>query len=98
MQSTKLLHSRLSELSEEEKGIAYELLNRLADGAVDENYTMLDYMQMARLYYNLGELSNNLFGEKDNPRYKKAIYYLERGGIDLSMNKWLELISLRTIE
>lgn len=44
MQSTKLLHSRLSELSEEEKGIAYELLNRLADGAVDENYTMLDYM------------------------------------------------------
>ena len=55
MQSTKLLHSRLSELSEEEKGIAYELLNRLADGAVDENYTMLDYMQMARLYYNLGE-------------------------------------------
>ena len=36
MQSTKLLHSRLSELSEEAKGIAYELLNRLADGAVDE--------------------------------------------------------------
>ena len=78
MQSTKLLHSRLSELSEEEKGIAYELLNRLADGAVDENYTM------ARLYYNLGELSNNLFGEQDNPHYKKAIYYLEKGGIDLS--------------
>ena len=98
MQSTKLLHSRLSELSEEEKGIAYELLNRLADGAVDENYTMLDYMQMARLYYNLGELSNNFFGEQDNPHYKKAIYYLEKGGIDLSMNKWLELISLRTIE
>ena len=95
MQSTKLLHSPLSELSEEEKGIAYELLNRLA---VDENYTMLDYMQMARLYYNLGELSNNLFGEQDNPHYKKAIYYLEKGGIDLSMNKWLELISLRTIE
>lgn len=90
--------ARLSELSEEEKGIAYELLNRLADGAVDENYTMLDYMQMARLYYNLGELSNNLFGEQDNPHYKKAIYYLEKGGIDLSMNKWLELISLRTIE
>ena len=84
MQSTKLLHSRLSELSEEEKGIAYELLNRLADGAVDENYTMLDYMQMARLYYNLGESSNNLFGEQDNPHYKKAIYYLEKGGIDLS--------------
>ena len=84
MQSTKLLHSRLSELSEEEKGIAYELLNRLADGAVDENYTMLDYMQMARLYYNLGELSNNLFGEQDKQKKKKAIYYLEKGGIDLS--------------
>ena len=94
----QLIHSPLSELSEEEKGIAYELLNRLADGAVDENYTMLDYMQMARLYYNLGKLSNNLFGEQDNPHYKKAIYYLEKGGIDLSMNKWLELISLRTIE
>ena len=71
MQSTKLLQSPLSELSEEEKGIAYNLLNRLVDGAVDENYTMLDYMQMARLYYNLGELSNNLFGEQDNPHYKK---------------------------
>ena len=59
MQSTKLLQSPLSELSEEKKGIAYNLLNRLVDGAVDENYTMLDYMQMARLYYNLGELSNN---------------------------------------
>ncbi len=56
MQSTKLLQSPLSELSEEEKGIAYNLLNRLVDGAVDENYTMLDYMQMARLYYNLGKL------------------------------------------
>ena len=59
MQSTKLLQSPLSELSEEEKGIAYNLLNRLVDGAVDENYTMLDYMQMARLYYNLGELSRD---------------------------------------
>ena len=93
MQSTKLLQSPLSELSEEEKGIAYNLLNRLVDGAVDENY-----MQMARLYYNLGELSNNLFGEQDNPHYKKAIQYLAKGGIDLSMNKWLELISLRAIE
>ena len=93
MQSTKLLQSPLSELSEEEKGIAYNLLNRLVDGAVDENYTML-----ARLYYNLGELSNNLFGEQDNPHYKKAIQYLAKGGIDLSMNKWLELISLRAIE
>ena len=74
MQSTKLLQSPLSELSEEEKGIAYNLLNRLVDGAVDENYTMLDYMQMARLQY------------------------LAKGGIDLSMNKWLELISLRAIE
>lgn len=55
-------------------------------------------MQMARLYYNLGELSNNLFGEQDNPHYKKAIQYLAKGGIDLSMNKWLELISLRAIE
>ena len=98
MQSTKLLQSPLSELSEEKKGIAYNLLNRLVDGAVDENYTMLDYMQMARLYYNLGELSNNLFGEQDNPHYKKAIQYLAKGGIDLSMNKWLELISLRAIE
>ena len=98
MQSTKLLQSPLSELSEEEKGIAYNLLNRLVDGAVDENYTMLDYMQMARLYYNLGELSNKLFGEQDNPHYKKAIQYLAKGGIDLSMNKWLELISLRAIE
>ena len=98
MQSTKLLQSPLSELSEEKKGIAYNLLNRLVDGAVDENYTMLDYMQMARLYYNLGELSNNLFGEQDNPNYKKDIQYLAKGGIDLSMNKWLELISLRAIE
>ena len=42
MQSTKLLQSPLSELSEEEKGIAYNLLNRLVDGAVDAvSYTHL---------------------------------------------------------
>ena len=76
MQSTKLLQSPLSELSEEEKGIAYNQLNRLVDGAVDENYTMLDYMQMARLYYNHGVLSNNLIGEQDNQHYKIAIQYL----------------------
>lgn len=98
MQCTKLATTPFTELSEEDKVIAYDLLNRLADGAVDENYTMLDYMQMARLHYNLGELSNNLFGEKDNPHYKKAIHYLAKGGIDLSINKWLELVNLRTIE
>lgn len=98
MQYTKLLRSPLSELSEEELEIVYDLLNRLADGAIDENYTMLDCMQMARLYYNLGELSNYLLGEQNSPHYRKAIHYLAKGGIDLSMDKWLELVSLRTIE
>lgn len=98
MQCTKLVHTPLSNLSIEDKGIAYELLNRLVNDAVDENYTMLDYMQMARLHYNLGELTNDLFTEKENPHYRKAVQYLAKGGIDLSLSKWLELINLRTIE
>lgn len=98
MQRTRLVNTPFTELSGGEKEAIYELLRHLTDEAIDENYTLLDYMQMARLHYNLGVLYSDLFGEVDNSYYKRAVQDLVKGGFDLSINKWFELISLRTIE
>ena len=46
----------ISNLSDEEREKAFDLLNYLSTLSVDENYTLLDYIQMARLEYALGEL------------------------------------------
>ena len=46
----------ISNLSDEEREKASYLLKYLSTLSVDENYTLLDYLQMARLEYALGEL------------------------------------------
>ena len=46
----------ISTLSDEEREKAFYLLHYLSTLSVDENYTLLDYIQMARLEYALGEL------------------------------------------
>ena len=68
--------------------------------AVDENYTLLDYIQMARLEYALGELEYKTTNdtEKVIRHFRTALQHLEKGGFDLSISKWTELVSLRTKE
>ena len=90
----------ISNLSDEEREKASDLLNYLSTLSVDENYTLLDYIQMARLEYALGELEYRTTNdaEKVIRHFRTALQYLEKGGFDLSIIKWTELVSLRTKE
>ena len=95
-----IAHRPISDLSDEEREKAFCLLNYLSTLSIDENYTLLEYIQMARLEYALGELEYRTTNdtEKVIRHFRTALQYLERGGIDLSINKWTELVSLRTKE
>ena len=90
----------ISNLSDEEREKAFDLLNYLSTLSVDENYTLLDYIQMARLEYALGELEYKTTNdtEKVIRHFRTALQHLEKGGFDLSKSKWTELVSLRTKE
>ena len=90
----------ISNLSDEEREKAFDLLNYLSTLSVDENYTLLDYIQMARLEYALGELEYKTTNdtEKVIRHFRTALQHLEKGGFDLSISKWAELVSLRTKE
>lgn len=90
----------ISNLSDEEREKAFDLLNYLSTLSVDENYTLLDYIQMARLEYALGELEYKTTNdtEKVIRHFRTALQHLEKGEFDLSISKWTELVSLRTKE
>ena len=90
----------ISNLSDEEREKAFDLLNYLSTLSVDENYTLLDYIQMARLEYALGELEYKTTNdtEKVIRHFRTALQHLENGAFDLSISKWTELVSLRTKE
>ena len=90
----------ISNLSDEEREKAFDLLNYLSTLSVDENYTLLDYIQMARLEYALGELEYKTTNdtEKVIRHFRTALQHLEKRGFDLSISKWTELVSLRTKE
>lgn len=93
-----IMSKPISALSDPECLQAYELIKQLIDLSVNEEYTQLDYIQTARLKYHLGELSYKLNDEWENTilHYKGIPHLLEKGGFDLSLHKWIELISLRT--
>ena len=80
----------ISNLSDEEREKAFDLLNYLSTLSVDENYTLLDYIQMARLEYALGELEYKTTNdtEKVIRHFRTALQHLEKGGFDLSISKW----------
>ena len=81
----------ISNLSDEEREKAFDLLNYLSTLSVDE---------MARLEYALGELEYKTTNdtEKVIRHFRTALQHLEKGGFDLSISKWTELVSLRTKE
>lgn len=79
---------------------AYDLSCELADFLEDEEYTLVDYIQMARFQFFLGRLAYTLAydNEKIISYFKHALQYLDKGGIDLSINQWAKLLSLRSIK
>ena len=91
------MRKSISELNVDEQEGAYLLLQRLVEHTIEERFTQMDYFQMARIAYNLGELAAILDYSKDIicSHYQTASHYLAKGGIDLSLLKWSELLSLR---
>lgn len=96
MQESSLLEKPFSELAHDEIDHVYRLLLTLAEYSSDEEITIVDMIKKARLNFNLAELSD-VDGDFDRAviYYKIAFDSLVAGGIDLSMKKWMELVSLR---
>ncbi|MBD3592063.1 hypothetical protein [Bacteroides sp. GM023] len=87
----------ISDLTFRECEYTYALIKEVVDMSVEEDYTLLDYIQMARLEYCLGELSCRINGNGEDAvlHYRGALRLLEKGGFDLSLKKWVGLVSLR---
>lgn len=92
-----IMQKSISELDVDEQESAYFLLDQLAQYVVEGKFTQIDYFQMARIFYNLGELANILsYNSKVIcSHYQNASRYLVSGGFDLSICKWMDLLSLR---
>ena len=92
-----IMHKPISELTTSEQSQAYEILDNLVEASMDDSCTQVDYVQISRLRYALGELTYVMC---DNPEriikyFLSSLHSLEKGGIDLSLNKWAELVNLR---
>ena len=92
-----VMYKPLSDLTYTECELAYALIRELIDLSIEGNYTLLDYIQMARLEYYLGELSCKISCSREETalHYAGALHLLEKGGFDLGIKKWVELVSLR---
>ena len=92
-----IMHKPISELTSSEQSQAYELLDSLVEASMDNSCTQIDYIQISRLHYALGELA---YEQCDDPEriikyFLSSLHSLEKGGIDLWLNKWAELVNLR---
>ena len=92
-----IMHKPISELTSSEQSQAYELLDSLVEASMDNSCTQIDYIQISRLHYALGELA---YEQCDDPEriikyFLSSLHSLEKGGIDLRLNKWTELVNLR---
>lgn len=95
-----VVNKSFSDLTCTECELAYALIRELIDLSIEGDYTLLDYIQMARLEYYLGELSCKISCSREETalHYGSALHLLEKGGLDLSLKKWIELVSLRMEE
>ena len=92
-----IMHKPISELTSSEQSQAYELLDSLVEASMDNSCTQIDYIQISRLHYALGELA---YEQCDDPEriikyFLSSLHSLEKGGIDLRLYKWAELVNLR---
>lgn len=67
---------------------------------IDFKESIILLMEHPVMRYHLGELGYLLNKESETiiHHYRSALDSLTKGGFDLSMNKWVELVSLRTVE
>ena len=92
-----IMHKPISELTSSEQSQAYELLDSLVEASMDNSCTQIDYIQISRLHYALGELADEQCDEPERiiKYFLSSLHSLEKGGIDLRLNKWAELVNLR---
>lgn len=92
-----VMHKPISELTSCEQSQLYEILDNLVESSMNESYTQIDYIQMSRLCYALAELSHVMCGNPERiiRHFHNSLDCLSKGGIDLSLNKWAELVNLR---
>ena len=78
-----VVNKSFSDLTCTECEQAYVLINELISLSVEEDYTLLDYIQMARLKYYLGELSCKIYSVKEDAalHYGSALHLLEKGKV-----------------
>ena len=91
-----IMRKPLDTLPRNELADAYDLIGFLENMADDDDYTLFDNIQMARLAYTRGELASVLgWYKNDNlDHYQRAARFLVEGGFDLSITKWTQLVSL----
>ena len=92
-----IMHKPISELTDWEQSQACEILDSLVEASMDNSCTQVDYIQISHLHYALGELA---YEQCDNPEriikyFLSSLHSLEKGGIDLGLHKWAELVNLR---
>lgn len=91
-----VMYKPLSDLTYTECELAYALIRELIDLSIEGDYTLLDYIQMARLEYYLGKLSCKIScSREETALHMRALHLLEKGRLDLGIKKWVELVSLR---
>ncbi len=75
------MHKPLSDLTYTECELAYALISELIDLSTEGDYTLLDYIQMARLEYYLGELfRRSTVVEETALHYAGALSSIRKGG------------------
>lgn len=95
-----IMHTPIEEIPDMLQRQAYDLLMCINDHSTLEEYSLIDYIQMARIEFAMGELANALDFEDGRivAHYQRAFNCLQKGGIDLSIKKWTDLVSIRTVE
>lgn len=91
-----VMYKPLSDLTYTECELAYALIRELIDLSIEGLY-FIDYIQITRLEYYLGKLSCKISCSREETalHYAGALHLLEKGGFDLGIKKWVELVSLR---
>lgn len=95
-----IMHKPISELTSCEQSQAYEILDNLIEASMDNSCTQIDYLQISRLHCTLAELTYAMCGNPERiiGHFHTSLHSLQKGGIDLSLNKWAELVTLRQSE
>lgn len=89
----------IEELRDDEQREAFDLINSILSYTELDSFTRSDYIQRARLEFIHAELTY-VMEELDLSMsyYRRALYDLQKGGFDLGIRKWAELLSFPTME